>query len=229
MNTIKIDLHTHSILSPDGGLSENDYQSLLNKGILDYIAITDHNRIDFAQKMHTLLGDKIIVGEEISTSDGEIIGLFLNKSIDKGLTTFQTIQQIKKQQGLVCIPHPFETMRKGLPEKILKEIIKEVDLMEVFNGRSLQPATRKLALEFIDKYNKVGVANSDAHCRVGIGKTYNSIDKKPLKQTLVSLLKQGNRHEIASPWLAYLCPKVNRFRNVILNVFQNLNLKEMLK
>jgi Predicted metal-dependent phosphoesterases (PHP family) len=72
----KVDLHTHSIASPDGSLNEDNYRKMLETGRLDCIAVTDHNTIAFAKELHANLGDRIIVGEEITTLDGEIIGLF---------------------------------------------------------------------------------------------------------------------------------------------------------
>jgi predicted metal-dependent phosphoesterase TrpH len=72
----KIDLHTHSSASSDGGITADQYSKIISQNILDYVAITDHNKVSFAMKLSEELGDKIIVGEEIMTSEGEIIGLF---------------------------------------------------------------------------------------------------------------------------------------------------------
>ena len=80
----KVDLHTHSSASHDGGISFEQYQLALSTGLLDAIAVTDHNSIETAQALHELLGDQIIVGEEIMTSQGEIIGLFLKQPIAPG-------------------------------------------------------------------------------------------------------------------------------------------------
>ncbi len=81
---IKTDLHTHSAASPDGSITVNQYKETLAKQTLDCIAITDHNRIDFALSLQQVLGpEKIIVGEEISTKQGDIIGLFLTKLVPK--------------------------------------------------------------------------------------------------------------------------------------------------
>ncbi len=209
---IKIDLHTHSILSPDGGLSENDYKSLFQHKALNVIAVTDHNSLKYAQQLQKKLGNKIIVGEEVCSKQGEIIGLFLTDEIPAGLTAAETVKQIKKQNGVVCIPHPFETVRQGISKNVLDEIIEDVDLIEVFNGRSLQTNMRKFALDATREYAKVGVANSDAHCRLGIGRTYNLISTMPTKKSLVDLLAKGTRNEKGSFWLAYLCPKINRIK-----------------
>src|SRR5262245_43185713 len=112
---MKIDLHTHSIASPDRSLSAKNYQKMLASGKLDYVAVTDHNVIDFARILHDQLGEQIIVGEEIATSEGEIIGLYLTSVVPSGLSAAETVRAIKDQDGLVYIPHPFETLRNGLP------------------------------------------------------------------------------------------------------------------
>src|SRR3989337_574007 len=128
MNKYKIDLHTHSIISHDGGLSAEHYTNIIEKRILDFIAITDHNETRFARIMQQKLGQRIIVGEEIGTTEGEIIGLFLQNTIPGGLTPEKTVQEIKAQNGLVYIPHPFETFRKGLQRDTLERIVKYIDI-----------------------------------------------------------------------------------------------------
>src|SRR6266576_5491693 len=103
----KIDLHTHSIISQDGGITASQYEKILQAGVLDCIAITDHNETSFARIMHKKLGDRIIIGEEISTPEGEIIGLFLTETIPGGIRLDEAIASIKHQGGLVYLPHPF--------------------------------------------------------------------------------------------------------------------------
>ncbi len=133
---IKIDFHTHSVVSPDGALTEAHYQKMLQTG-LDCVAITDHNTTAFAQKLHKKLGDQIIVGEEITTTQGEIIGLYLTDDVPAGLTGLETVKVIKKQRGLVYIPHPFETVRKGITQEVLDKIADFVDIIETNNGRAV--------------------------------------------------------------------------------------------
>src|SRR4051812_4619386 len=110
----KIDLHTHSVESKDGGISFEQYAHALSTNRLDVIAITDHDTIDFATHAQTELGDRIIVGEEIMSTGGEIVGLYLKEAVKAGLSPLETVKQIREQGGLVYVPHPFETVRKGL-------------------------------------------------------------------------------------------------------------------
>ena len=135
----KVDLHTHSYGSPDGALRAAEYRRKLESGALDFIAITDHDRIDSALQIRgelDKLGDRIIIGEEISTADGELIGLYLTDLVPAGLSAVETTQAIRGQGGLVYVPHPFETVRSGMPEAVLGSIAEDVDIVETYNGRA---------------------------------------------------------------------------------------------
>lgn len=208
----KVDLHTHSQQSPDGSLRRADYQSILDRGLLDVIAITDHNSISFAQKLHTELGEKIIVGEEITAREGEIIGLYLKEVVPAGLSAADTADRIHKQGGLVYIPHPFETVRKGLPLAALENISDAVDIIEVHNGRAIQNKSNEAA-DWAKLYQLPGAASSDAHGKVGWGKTYSSIEEVPTRDTLAEQLMKAT-YTVGSPGLrGKLYPKFNRVRN----------------
>ncbi|HEX8932507.1 MAG TPA: PHP domain-containing protein [Patescibacteria group bacterium] len=212
---IKIDLHTHSIISPDGAgsITATDFENLLKQGVLDCIAITDHNETSLALELHKKLGDRIIVGEEIMTREGEIIGVFLNKTIPPGLSVVATIKEIKKQGGLVYVPHPFETLRKGLQEDILEKIVDSIDILEVFNGRGLLRGKTKEATTFATVHNLVGASSSDAHGYGGIGKTFSLIKEIPSRKTLKSLLQQGELQKVYAPLWSYIYPTFNLIKN----------------
>ncbi|HWY78771.1 MAG TPA: hypothetical protein VNW29_00265, partial [Candidatus Sulfotelmatobacter sp.] len=128
----KVDLHTHSIISQDGGITAAHYEKILRSGELDCVAITDHNETNFARVMQKKLGERIIIGEEISTPEGEIIGLYLNETIPGGISLDEAIVSIKHQGGLIYIPHPYEHFRKGLRRFSIDRITSEIDIMEVF-------------------------------------------------------------------------------------------------
>lgn len=211
----KLDLHTHSSASPDGGLTAKQYQNALSTGVVDYMAITDHNRIDLAQELHIFHGDKIIVGEEIMTIQGEIIGLFLSKKIEPGQTVAQTINAIKEQGGLVYIPHPFETVRKGLHPAVVEEVVEHIDIIEVYNGRAFAQDRSKQAVIWAKMNRIIGVASSDAHGVRGLGKTYTQISDIPTKDNLLELLvgaiPMAERPSVRS----LLYPKYNRLKKKI--------------
>lgn len=208
----KVDLHTHSTASPDGGLSLAHYQKALSSGLLDYIAVTDHNRIDYALLVKEQLGDQIIIGEEVMTQAGEVIGLFLKQAIRPELSLAETIAAIKEQDGLVYIPHPFETVRKGLHPADLESIEKLVDMIEVCNGRAFAQNRSSQAVVWA-KLNQVRpVAASDAHGYRGLGKTYISLNERPTRKNLLDQLKTGVLMTERPGVRALLYPKYHRLR-----------------
>jgi predicted metal-dependent phosphoesterase TrpH len=209
---IKIDLHTHSTASKDGGITLEQYKKILNTGILNAIAITDHDRIDFALKAREILGEKqIIVGQEVTTTDGDIIGLYLKNPITVGLSAKEAADEIHNQGGIVCIPHPFENLRKGINIQVLNDIVNSVDLIEVHNGRAVFQNFSSSAIAWAEENNKLSVANSDAHGFKGVGKTYTSIKKIPSgPEELVKLLSDAKFNTKYPPLITLAYPAKNK-------------------
>lgn len=209
---LRIDLHTHSTDSPDGGISRLQYQKALHSGMLDIAAVTDHNSLYFARLLQQEFGNRIIVGEEIMTTAGEIIGLYLEEAVPKGLSPLDTVKRIKQQDGIVYIPHPFETVRSGLPIQALDKIVEYVDIVEIYNGRAFFQNKSKQAVVWARMHAKAGAASSDAHGFKGLGKTYSVIAGHPTRDTLQSLLSGGSPN-IGKPSLrSILYPKYHRLR-----------------
>jgi len=175
----KVDLHTHSVASPDGSLTLADYRSMLDSGELDYIAVTDHDSVAWAFQARSELGERLIVGEEISTTEGELIGLFLGAIVPPGLSPVRTAELIRQQGGLVYVPHPFETVRHGLSQTTLAQLAGLVDIVEVFNGRAVAQNKSANAKRWAAERQLAGAASSDAHGRRGWGKTLTVIGLKP--------------------------------------------------
>lgn len=211
----KIDLHTHSEASPDGGITANQYARILEQEKLDYIAITDHDRIDFALGMQKALGDKIIVGQEITTTDGELIGLYLKERIKPHQTAFKTAQAIHAQGGLVYVPHPFETTRKGLQEVVLQKIADLVDIVEVHNGRALGQSCNIRAATWAKLHGKTGASSSDAHGVRGLGYSYSIVQEIPSRGSLVGNIKMSALASRKAPLYSFLYPTLHRTRKRI--------------
>lgn len=213
----KVDLHTHSVASSDGGISLYQYQYILEEQILDVLAITDHGTTDFALNAQQVLGSsRVIAGQEIMTSAGEIIGLFLKATISDGLSPEATIDNIKAQNGLVYIPHPFETIRHGLHPEILESLVNSVDIIEVCNGRAFLQNRGQQSVVWARLNHKPGAAGSDAHSLKGVGRTYNNLSDKPNQSNLAELLRRGTiitKRPLAS---ALLAPKFNRIKKKII-------------
>lgn len=209
---IKVDLHTHSSASPDGGITPEGYAKALSDGQLDYIAITDHNSVDLAHSLHKSLGDKIIVGEEIMTSEGELIGLFLHSFVMPHQSAEATAKSIKAQGGIVYVPHPLETVRKGLSKSVLDDIAELVDVVEVHNGRAVFQNRGPQAATWARLNRKEIAASSDAHGHKGLGRAYTQVSEQPSSSNILKLLKTARFVTNRPPLKALLYPKLHRLR-----------------
>src|SRR5213596_3015342 len=130
-------MHTHSEASPDSRTKVADQARAVRAAGLDVVCATDHNTILGALRMREIAdGFRVVVGEEISSRDGEIIGLFLESAIPRDLTGEETIARIHDQGGLVVISHPFSRNRRfHLRRSVLDRVYKDIDCIEVFNAR----------------------------------------------------------------------------------------------
>src|SRR6185503_1619107 len=168
---IHVDLHMHTDHSPDcatpvGTLLETA------KGVgLGAIAVTDHNEISGALAAREMAdGIKVIVAEEVKTADqGEVIGLFLEEKIPRGMTLEETIAEIRRQGGLVYVPHPFDRMHAVPDYEHLLAVVEDIDAIEVFNPRVAFSAFNEEAARFAAKYRIVAGAGSDSHVAQGLG------------------------------------------------------------
>jgi predicted metal-dependent phosphoesterase TrpH len=171
---IEVDLHMHTDHSGDCATPVDVLINTARDRGLGAIAITDHNEVSGAleaRKLAEELGDiKVIVAEEMKTAEqGEVIGLFLEEKIPKGLTMAETIREIRAQGGLVYVPHPFDRFHSVPDYEHLLDIVEEIDLLEVFNPRVALTSFNEEAVRFAAKYRIVPAAGSDSHVAQGLG------------------------------------------------------------
>lgn len=210
----KVDLHTHSLASPDGGIRSHEYEKIITENILDFVAITDHNRVDFAKKMQEKLGGAIIVGEEIATQAGEVIGLFLTEKITPGLSLAETFRRIHDQNGIIYLPHPLDNFRHGIGEMNMLEYVDEIDIIEGFNARIIWNSDNARARDFALSQGVAYGVGSDAHSVRGIGYAYAKVTEPLSPKNIKNLLKDALYEAHYQPLLGYLDPKVNRIRKL---------------
>jgi len=173
LQTIRADLHNHTHFSPDSILSPKDLARRARETGLGCVAVTDHNTVRGGLAACEIAdGILVIVGEEVRSSEGEILGLFLTKDVPRGLPARETIARIKEQGGLVGVPHPFDTLRSALREDVLLAEIHRIDFIEALNSRIVFPIHNKRALEFARKHKLPVSAASDAHSPREIGRSY---------------------------------------------------------
>jgi predicted metal-dependent phosphoesterase TrpH len=174
---IDVDLHMHTDHSYDCATPVEVLLATAQEQGLGAIAVTDHNEISGAleaQEKASELGThpplKVIVGEEVKTaSQGEVIGLFIKERIPRGLSLSQTIAEIKRQGGLVYVPHPFDRMHAVPDYEHLLPVLADVDALEVFNPRVAIGAFNDEAVRFAAKYGVIAGAGSDSHVAQGLG------------------------------------------------------------
>ncbi len=133
---------------------------------VDVVALTDHNEIAGAVRLSAMApeGLRVIVGEEIATADGDLIGLFLTERIEPRLPVEETIRQIHAQGGLAMVPHPFDRLRhEAMGGAVLERIKHDVDFVEVFNARCVFAADNEAAAQFVARNKLHGYVVSDAH------------------------------------------------------------------
>ncbi|MEP7199665.1 MAG: PHP-associated domain-containing protein [Chloroflexota bacterium] len=167
---MKVELHCHTLVSKDSLLPYDAIIKRVKALGLDAIAITDHNKVDGAFELAKRAPFPVIVGEEIMTSEGEIIGYFLSERIPRGLSPEETIKRIRAQGGLVNIPHPFDSLRKSvIKRKALYRVADQADMLEVLNARVVKKIENEWAEAFARNIHKPAVAGSDAHIAHEIG------------------------------------------------------------
>jgi predicted metal-dependent phosphoesterase TrpH/glycosyltransferase involved in cell wall biosynthesis len=171
---IEVDLHMHTDHSPDCATPVEVLLETARDRGLGAIAITDHNEVSGALEARELAreieGLKVIVAEEVKTAEqGEVIGLFLEERIERGLTMAETIAEIRRQGGLVYVPHPFDRLHSVPDYEHLLDMVEEIDILEVFNPRVALTAFNEEAERFASKYRIVPGAGSDSHVAQGLG------------------------------------------------------------
>jgi predicted metal-dependent phosphoesterase TrpH/glycosyltransferase involved in cell wall biosynthesis len=169
---ILADLHMHTAHSHDCAVPVADLLDYAEGQGLGAIAITDHNVFTGAQEAVRLARGRdlvVIPGEEIKTEKGEVIGLFLEEMIERGLPMADTIAAIREQGGVVYLPHPFDRLHTIPDAPTLHRHLPEIDVFEVYNARLLFEGFNDEALRYARKYNLTMGAGSDAHVIQGVG------------------------------------------------------------
>jgi glycosyltransferase involved in cell wall biosynthesis len=173
------DFHVHSHHSKDCAMPVADILERAREVGLDVIAITDHDSAAGgleAREIADRYGVRVIVGEEVKSSEGEVIGLFLESTIPGGMTFADTIAAIREQGGIVYVPHPFDRLHTIPAPPVLRANVADLDVMEVFNSRLAFPGFNELAEQFAQRYRIPAAAGSDSHVLPGIGTAMCGID-----------------------------------------------------
>ncbi|MBC7460228.1 MAG: PHP domain-containing protein [Thermoleophilia bacterium] len=189
-----IDLHMHTSHSWDCATDPEALLHVAREVGLTAIAVTDHNEISGALEAARYAdeyGIQVIVGEEVMTAQGEVIGLFLTERIEPGLSWHETIARIRAQDGLVYVPHPFDRLHTIPDVHLLRDTLDDIDAFEVYNARLPFDQYNRDAERFARKYNLVEGAGSDAHVTQGLGTAAVHMPAWDDKESFLLALGQG--------------------------------------
>jgi hypothetical protein len=173
-----VDLHNHTHHSYDAQNRLADYERAHAQGRIDVVAITDHNTIAGALELHAQASFPVIVGEEVDTADGELIGLFLTAPIPPGLPAVETAERIRAQGGLVYLQHPFYRIVRGRMRPQAREELRGrglIDIVEASNGGPLAAADNARALRWARACDLPHAGSSDAHEPRAIGTCVSAV------------------------------------------------------
>lgn len=170
---------------------------------MDGIAVTDHNELRGALELQKRAPFVVIPGEEIKTTQGEIIGLFLHEWIPPGLPPGETIARIRAQGGLVYVPHPFDEVRGSrLRREALIQITPDVDILEVYNARNALPSYNTRALQYAQEHGLLAGAGSDVHTLSEYGRAYVDIPPFSGPDDFLTSMRRGTWHgRLSTPWV----------------------------
>ncbi len=156
---------------------------------LDPVVLTDHDSLDGALALRGA-GVNVIVGQEIRTAEGEVIGLFLETQVPAGLSPELAVAEIKRQGGLVYLEHPYDARRRRMPEEAIERIADAVDIVEVWNGRSTA-ADNQRAEDLRATLGAAPGAGSDAHRPEEIGRAYVELRPFSGAREFLDSLREG--------------------------------------
>ncbi|MGE5620881.1 MAG: PHP-associated domain-containing protein [Sphingomonadaceae bacterium] len=210
---LKCDLHLHSQLSPDCNMSlDTIVRTCLRRGI-DCIALTDHNSFSAVRRLQSLAPFHVIPGEEIKTTEGEIIGLFLTDEIPRGKSPGATVEEIRRQGGVVYVPHPFDRIRRSvLRREALMEILDQVDVIETYNSRISFHQDVEKAMSFAREHGKLQGAGSDSHVWWELGNSYVEMPDFEGRDGFLRSLAQGTIHGKLTTPLAHVASSFTKIR-----------------
>jgi len=199
---LRVEFHCHTIASKDSLTRPCDLVDMCRRKGIDRVVVTDHNTIAGARAAHALDPERVIVGEEIMTTRGEILAAFVSEEVPMGLSPQETIRRLKDQGAFISVSHPFDKWRSGGWQKDdLLEILPQVDAIEVYNSRCMNPRFNREAHEFAEKHIIAGTVGSDAHAAFELGRSLMLLEPFEGPDGLRKVIRAGiPRVRWSPPW-----------------------------
>lgn len=198
MTYLNVELHCHTYHSCDSLMLPIQILEACRRRGIDRVAITDHNSIAGAREAHMLDPERVIIAEEILTTEGEILGYFMQEEIPEGLTPLEVVERLKAQGAVISISHPFDLTRGcRWSMETLEMLFEHINALEVFNARCWNDQPNLQAARVAHEAGLHATAGSDAHAPIEVGRAYLSIpsftDAETFRQGLAKANVRGRR------------------------------------
>jgi predicted metal-dependent phosphoesterase TrpH len=211
---VRVDLHSHTMWSGDSTTTPEELHAAVIDAGLDVLCITDHNAIAGAERLAAELPCRVIIGEELRTTAGELIGLFLTERVPFGLSPHQAAAAMRAQGAITYVPHPFDPMRHALAESATRALAADglLDAVEVFNAKTALRHLNDRALALAVELGLPAGAGSDAHVPGGLGAAYVEMPDFDGPSAFLAALAAGvvvgHHWDQPRPWTARIVPSV---------------------
>jgi hypothetical protein len=215
---VRVDLHAHTMWSGDSTTTPDEIADAVDAAGLDVLCITDHHEVAGAIGLANELGCRVVVGEELRTHAGELIGLFLTERVPFGTPPAVAATAIREQGGVVYVPHPFDPMRRNISEAALDGLVAAglVDVIEVVNAKTSLPGLNRRAAEYAAQHRLLAGAGSDAHVPDAIGAAYVEMPDFDGPTDFVAKLAEGrivgHHWDHPRPWSPRIVPSFGERR-----------------
>lgn len=197
---LRVEFHCHTIFSGDSLTPPQILVDTCHHKGIDRVVVTDHNTISGARAAQALDHQLVIVGEEILTTRGEILAAFVTEEVPPFLSPLETIRRLKDQGAFISVSHPFDRFRKGgWRQDDLLEILPQVDAIEVYNSRCMNPKYNREARVFAEKYDIPGTVGSDAHAAFELGRSLLLLEQFEGPHEMRKVIRNGIPLERWSP------------------------------
>ena len=209
---VRVDMHSHTMWSGDSTTTPDEIATAVADSGIDVLCITDHNAIKGAVDLVDRLPCRVIVGEELRTHAGEVIGLFLGERIPAGLQPEEAARAIRAQGGIVYIPHPYDPIRRNLSEPALEALVDAglVDAIEVINAKTSLRSLNDRAAAIASERGLAAGAGSDAHVPDAIGAAFVEMPDFDGASDFIDKLRRGrpvgHYWDQPRPWSARVLP-----------------------
>lgn len=213
---LRVEFHCHTIFSKDCLVSPRQLVECGRRKGIDRIIVTDHNSIAGALAAREIDPERVIVGEEIMTTAGEVLAAFVQAEIPPGLTPQETIRRLREQGAFISLAHPFDEDRRGSwREADLLAVIPLVDAIETFNSRCMRPEHNTAAFRFAEQHRLAGTVGSDAHTCWELGRSTLLLQPFRNAVELRDVLRQGEARTRWSPLWIHLASRYAVLRKLL--------------